>query len=80
MKKFIIIACVLGFFATSVAFAAVKVQEIKSWDFMAQIVTNSGNLFIYKVVDDKNTCYVMTNDFSVNSRTNGANFGISCVK
>jgi len=80
MKK-LIIGAVLGVLVlpTFVFGATQVIKQLKTWDFIASVETNTGNVFIYKVEDSGNTCYVMTNDYSVNSRTNGANFGISCV-
>ena len=73
----LIISPILVFGATQI------VKEYKTWDFIASIQTSRGqNVFIYKVDDssDPNVkCYVMTNDYSLNAISNGANFGISCV-
>lgn len=82
MKKIAIFSVLGVLFGASVAMGAMKVQEIKSWDYIAQIVSTSaaqGNIFIYKVADGDNTCYIMTNDYTINARANGANLGISCV-
>ena len=80
MKKIIISLAVLGLFGASIAYATPAIKAMKSYDYMAQIeTTNQGNIFIYKVLDGKNVCYVMSNDFSVNARTNGTSLGISCV-
>lgn len=71
----------LGILALPLAtYGAIQIKSIKWTDYIAQIETqNQQNVFIYKVEDASNTCYVMTNDFSVNQRVNGANLGISCV-
>ena len=79
MKK---IAIIIGILALPFAvYGATKVIQLNQFDFMASIQTaNGGNVFIYKVQDGTTNCYVLTNDYSINSRTSGADFGISCVK
>ena len=77
MKKLIITLLVLAPFATFGATQTIK--QLKSYDFIASVETNTGNVFIYKIEDKDANCFVMTNDHSINSRVNGANFGISCV-
>ena len=75
MKKLAILALFLVPLATFGAVSVVK--EIKCYDFIAQIQTsNNGNIFINKVVDGDNTCYVMHSD---NTKWGGINYGISCV-
>ena len=82
MKKYIIFALIISpifvFGATQV------IKEYKQWDFIASIQTPTGQpAYVYKIDDpyDPNIkCYVLTNSFSLNERSNGANFGISCVK
>ena len=79
MKKVLITIAI--FVLPLASFGATQiVKSLKSWEYMAQIeTTNQGNIFVYKVVDGTTNCYVMSNDFSINSRINGADFGISCV-
>lgn len=75
MKKALILS-LFFLFGASFAYGAVKIQEIKQWDFIAQIQTvNKGNQFIYKVIDGDNICYVMASD----KDTWGLNPEISCV-
>lgn len=82
MKYIIIFALILSpifvFGATQI------VKEYKTWDFFAQLqMSDGGNVFLYKIDDpsDPNVkCYVMTNSYSLNARSNGASLGISCVK
>jgi len=79
MKKLGIILVICTLFISSVAFAASKVVELKQWDFMAQVATQSkGNLFVYKVVDPDNkaVCYVMASD----DIKWGSSPSISCIK
>lgn len=65
MKKIAIFSVLGVLFGASVAIGAVKVQEIKSWDYIAQIqTTNKGNLFLYEVPREKVTCYVLVGDDS----------------
>lgn len=65
MKKTIILASIFALFGASVAYGAVKIQEIKAWDYIAQIQTsNKGNLFLYEVQKEKGTCYVLVGDDS----------------
>lgn len=56
------------------------VKDIKSYDFMGQIITNRGNnVLVYKVVDPvdpKVACYVSVHEFG----QSGATSAISCVK
>lgn len=82
MKKAIVLATIFALLGGVSAYGAMKVQQIKSWDFIASVETNTGNVFLYKIEDKvaSTTCYVMTNDYTINTRINGANFGISCVK
>lgn len=79
MKKALILLGILALPLTG--FGAMQVvKAIHSYEYMAQIeTTNQGNIFVYKVVDGDNTCYIMSNDFTVNVRTNGTSLGISCV-
>jgi hypothetical protein len=77
MKKIIISAVVFSLLGASVAYGASKVFEIKSYDFIGQVQTQQrGSIFIYKFVDEKNTCYIAEQAFA----TGGANSSISCVK
>lgn len=77
MKKILIALAILAI--PALTFGAVT--QIDWYNYFASISTQSGqNIFIYKVIDEDTTCYVLTNDYSLNSRSNGDNFGISCVK
>ena len=77
MKKIAIFSVLGVIFGASVAMGAVKIQEIKAFDFFAQIQTvNKGNVMIYKVVDDKTTCYVISSD----DTKWGSSPQISCLK
>lgn len=77
MKKFIVLGAICAVFGASVAFAATKIQEIKAWDFIAQVQTvNKGNVMLYKVVDGTNTCYIISSD----DTKWGSSPQISCVK
>lgn len=77
MKKVIIFSVLGILFGASVAIGAMKVQEIKSWDYFAQVQTlNKGNVMLYKVIDGDNTCYVGASD----DQKWGSSPSISCVK
>ncbi len=76
MKKIAIFSVLGILFGASVATGALKVQEIKHWDYIAQVQTlNKGNVMIYKVVDGDNTCYVGAPD----EQKWGSSPSISCV-
>ena len=64
--------------------ATLIVKEYKSYDFFASVQTFDGsNVYLYKVDDpsDPNVkCYVMTNSYSLNQRSNGASLALSCLK
>jgi hypothetical protein len=78
MKKFIIVSLVFALFGASVAYGAVKVQELKWYDYVVSVSTpNNGNIFINKFSDEGNTCYIMHSD---STKWGGINYGISCVK
>lgn len=78
MKKIII---GLALLLPLASFGATQlVKEIKWYEFIAQIQLQDGNtIFVNKFEDAGNTCYVMSNNYSINARTNGATLGISCV-
>lgn len=76
MKKIIVIGSLLALFGATAVYAEPLIKAVKAYEFMAQIeTTNSGNVFIYKVVDKDTSCYVMTSD----SYKYGPQLGISCV-
>lgn len=76
MKKLVVLGTICAVFGASVAFAATKVQEIKAWDFFAQMQTIKGDsVLIYKVDDKNNECYISVMYFGMT----GASHSMSCV-
>lgn len=63
MKKLFILLAVFALTATTV-YGATKIKKIEVYqnDFFATISTSGKELKIYRVIDDKTTCYVMVDD------------------
>lgn len=75
MKKLIIALVILLPLATFGATQLVK--EIKSYEFVAQVLTEDAkSVKVYKFEDTKYTCYIAY----TSGWTNGNNTNISCVK
>lgn len=85
MKKSLIALVLLAplFSFGAVAGVAKIAQEIKSWEFIAQITApDKAPIFIYSVKDGDKTCYVASqrNMYVSTSQTPVDALSISCVK
>lgn len=85
MKKSLIALVLLApLFSFGAVTGVVKVaQELKSWDFFAQITApDKSPIFIYKIKDEDKTCYVASqrNTYMAVNQTPVDALSISCVK
>lgn len=84
MKKSLIALVLLAplFSFGAVAGVAKIAQEIKSWEFIAQITAPDRQpIFIYKIKDENNSCYVASQrNASPYGQTPVDSLSMSCVK
>lgn len=80
-KTIVTLALLVALFAGSTAALASRKAENIAWhSFVAQIENPNWNNYVYKVEQEKETCYISNLFYTSNGSVRPGNTSISCVK